>query len=66
MLLSNVDVEDRLFSGLVGQVKHFKIVNGEVKVTEADLGLVKLVVITNVSFNYHQHEIEIKLLIWVK
>ena len=34
--------------------------------SEADLGLVKLVVMTNVFFNYHQHEIEIKRLICVK
>ena len=27
-------------------------------VAEADLGLVKLVVMSNVFFNYHQHEIE--------
>ena len=32
MLLSNIDTEDRLVNGLVGQVKYFKIVNGEVKV----------------------------------
>ena len=33
---------------------------------EAYLGLVKLVVMTNVFFNYHQRKIEIKLLICVK
>ena len=33
---------------------------------EAGLGLVKLVVTTNVFFNYHQHKIEIKQLICVK
>ena len=32
MLLSNIDIEDRLVNSLVGQVKHFKIANGEVKV----------------------------------
>ena len=32
MHLSNIDIEDRLVNGLVGQVKHFKIVNGEVKI----------------------------------
>ena len=32
MLLSNIDIEDRLVNGLVGQVKLFKILNGEVKV----------------------------------
>ena len=35
-------------------------------VPEADLGLVKLAVITNVLFNYHQHDIEIKQFIFVK
>ena len=34
--------------------------------SEADLGLVKLVVMTNVFFIYHQHEIEIKRLICFK
>ena len=34
--------------------------------SEADLGLVKLVVMTKVFFNYDQHEIEIKRLIFVK
>ena len=34
--------------------------------SDADLGLVKLVVMINIFFNYHQHEIEIKRLICVK
>ena len=34
--------------------------------SEADLGLVKLVVMINVFFNYHKHEIEIKQLICLK
>ena len=34
--------------------------------SEADLGLVKLVVMTNIFFNDHQHQIEIKRLICVK
>ena len=34
--------------------------------SEVDLGLVKLVVMTNVFLNYHQHEIEIKRLIYVR
>ena len=33
---------------------------------EADLGLVQLVVMTNVFFKYHQHEIKIKRLTCVK
>ena len=33
---------------------------------EADLGLVKLVVMTNVFFNYHSHETEIKRFICIK
>ena len=32
MLLSNIDVEDRLVNDLVGQVKYFQIFNGKVKV----------------------------------
>ena len=35
-------------------------------ISETDLGLVKSVVMTNVFFNYYQHEIEIKRLIYVK
>ena len=34
--------------------------------SEVDLGLVKLVVMTNVFLNYHQHEIKIKRLIYVR
>ena len=34
--------------------------------SEVDLGLVKLVWMTNVFFNYHQHKTEIKWLICVK
>ena len=41
-----------------GQLTFYKIL--------ANLRLVKLVVMTNVFFNYHQHEIEIKRLICVK
>ena len=40
--------------------------NRNITSAEADLGLVKLIVMTNVFFNYHQHEIEMKRLICVK
>ena len=40
--------------------------NRNITLAEADLGLVKLVVMTNVFFNYHQHEIKMKRLICVK
>ena len=38
-------------------------ISGDISISEANLGLVKLVVMTNVFFNYHQREIEIKRLI---
>ena len=47
----------------VGSVKTYV---EKVLTTEANLGLVKLVVMTNVLLNYHQHEIEIKRLIYVR
>ena len=34
--------------------------------SETGLGLVKLVVMTNVFLNYHEHDIEIKRLIYVR
>ena len=43
-----------------------KEINRLIRKAEADLGLVKFVVMTNVFFNYHQQEIEIKRLIFVK
>ena len=43
------------------------VIKGIVKrAAEADARLVKLVVMTNVFLNYHQHEIEIKRLICAK